>query len=67
MKPLLKELKEAVEALETILTAPEHIIYAMDREIMNPSKNEVLIKLPIPEREAVEITYWKLKKIIEDI
>ncbi len=62
---LLKELKEAVEALETVLTAPEHQITYLGPDRMKPDHNEILIKLPKSERIAVEQTYWKLKKVVE--
>ncbi len=62
---LLKALKEAVRALETILTAPEHQITHLEPNSMKPNRHEILIKLPHSERVAVEVTYWRLKKIVE--
>ncbi len=62
---LLKELKEAVEALEAVLTAPEHQMTYQTPGIMTPNRSEILIKLPKSERIAVEKTYWRLKEIVE--
>ena len=62
----LDNLKEAVEALETILTAPENQINYREVDIWEPGRKVFIIKLPEAERIAVEKTYWKLKKIIEN-
>ena len=57
----IDNLREAVEALEMVLTAPEHIIH--QRETMTEFTSVVIIRLPLTERMKIEKVYWRLKKL----